>query len=120
MTNADLVKRLRAEATPFAPHNDPVVMVLRSTLREAADALERCEQWVSIHERLPADETPVLIICNGCVKIGELRWEHPTFEETYEPFRYWDDPHDDGQIWEWTDVTHWMPLPEPPVGADHD
>ena len=70
--------------------------------------------WVSVDERLPADETPVLIVLRGGITIGELRWERPSWEETYQAFRYWDDPHNDGQDWQWHDITHWMPLPEVP------
>lgn len=73
--------------------------------------------WIPVSERLPADETPVLAVVNGRTRVAELRWETPSFEETYKAFRYWDDPDDDGQCWEWHDVTHWMPLPEPPEVA---
>lgn len=72
------------------------------------------ESWVPVDERLPADETPVLILRNGERRIAELRWERPTFEETFKAFRYWDDPNDDGQCWEWPEITHWRPLPELP------
>lgn len=51
---------------------------------------------------------------NGVMRIGEIRREYPTHEETYQPFFYWDDPEEDGQCWEVFDITHWMPLPEPP------
>ena len=57
---------------------------------------------------------PVLIFWNGNIVIGERRCEHPTFEETFEAFWYWDDPTDDGQDWEREEVTHWMPLPDAP------
>ena len=72
-------------------------------------------QWISVDERLPDDETPVLIMLRGEIAIGELRWEHPSHEETYQACRYWDNPHDDGQDWQWPDVTHWMPLPVAPT-----
>lgn len=68
--------------------------------------------WITTESRLPDDETPVLIIRNGVHAIGELRWEHPGFEDTFKAFRYWDDPVNDGQDWEWHSVTHWMPLPD--------
>lgn len=71
--------------------------------------------WKKTVNELPPDETPVLIILNGEIRIGELRWETPGWEETYEAFRYWDDPNDDGQIWEWHDVTHWMEIPDLPI-----
>jgi len=70
--------------------------------------------WIKTSEKLPPDETPVIIMHNGEVRIGELRWEIPTWEDNYEKFRYWDNPHDDGQGCEWNDVTHWMVIPDVP------
>jgi hypothetical protein len=75
------------------------------------DGVMTAVRWISTEDQLPPDETPVLIIRRGVVAIGELRWEHPSYEETYQAFRYWDDPNNDGQDWEWADVTHWMALP---------
>ncbi|EBI0159796.1 DUF551 domain-containing protein [Salmonella enterica subsp. enterica serovar Cerro] len=72
-------------------------------------------EWIKCSTRNPTPETPVLIMLNGVIHIGEIRREYPTHEETYQPFFYWDDPHNDGQPWEVFDVTHWMPLPEPPT-----
>ena len=71
--------------------------------------------WIRVDERLPHKETPVLIILDGKIRIGEIRWAHPGFEDTYKSYRFWDDPDDDGQCWEWNDITHWMPLPELPM-----
>lgn len=74
--------------------------------------------WISVDDRLPEDETPVIILLDGVPHIGELRWETPSHEETFKAFRYWDCPHDDGQGWEWHQVTRWMPLPDAPSGDD--
>ncbi|MDP2262655.1 MAG: DUF551 domain-containing protein [Hydrogenophaga sp.] len=71
--------------------------------------------WISVEGKLPPDETPVLIVWRGTVVIGERRWDHPGYEDRYQSYWYWDDPTDDGQDWGRDDVTHWMPLPEPPV-----
>jgi hypothetical protein len=68
--------------------------------------------WRSTKESLPTDETPVLIMVNGKVRIGELRWERPGYEDTFAAFQYWDDPEDDGQCWEWDNVTEWAAVPE--------
>ncbi|MEB5922751.1 DUF551 domain-containing protein [Franconibacter daqui] len=46
--------------------------------------------WIKCSERMPPDETPVLVNFNGEPRIGEIRWDHPTHEESYPPFRYWD------------------------------
>lgn len=71
-------------------------------------------EWVSVNERLPKKETPVLILRNGVIRVGERRWEEPTHEDTYQAFWYWDDPSDDGQPWENHEITHWRPLPALP------
>ena len=73
--------------------------------------------WIQTTDRLPTAETPVLIVCNGVVHIGELRWEHPSFEDTFKSYRYWDDPNCDGQDWQWDDITAWQPIPVLPVVA---
>lgn len=73
--------------------------------------------WIACSERMPKAETPVLVYIKGRVRTGELRWETPTYEETFAPYMYWDDPDDDGQMWEWDDVTHWRPLPPLPSNA---
>lgn len=70
--------------------------------------------WISVRDSLPKIETPVLIVKNGVIHIGELLLESPSYEDCYDAFLYWDDPIDDGQIWEYLDITHWMPLPELP------
>lgn len=71
--------------------------------------------WVPTTQQMPADETTVLIFRRGGeISFGELRWEKPTWEETFMAFRYWDDPTNDGQDWDEMEVTHWMPLPEAP------
>ncbi|MFV8849563.1 DUF551 domain-containing protein [Serratia fonticola] len=71
--------------------------------------------WIPCAERMPEPETPVLIMLNGTIRKGAIFWEHPTFEEGGQPFKYWDDPDNDGQDWEVFDVTHWQPLPAPPT-----
>ena len=70
--------------------------------------------WISIQDRLPADETPVLILLNGEVNIGELRWNFPGPEDMHRAFQYWDSPNNDGQNWEWSDITRWMNVPAAP------
>ena len=72
------------------------------------------DKWIPVSERLPREETPVLILHNRKVKIGEIRREIPSWEEGSSGFNYWDSPESDGQAWEWADVTHWMPLPAAP------
>lgn len=75
----------------------------------------RLGAWMRCELCLPDDETPVLIcFADGDIRIGELRWEKPGYEDTFHAFRYWDNPHDDGQQWEHKDIVYWAPLPDAP------
>jgi hypothetical protein len=71
--------------------------------------------WVPISERLPPDETPVLLFRKGKKVIGELRWERPNYEDSFHPRCYWSCCED-----RWNDdleeaaVTHWALLIEDP------
>lgn len=81
----------------------------------ARHALE--PRWIPVTERLPNEDEPVLICGHGIDPlVGVLRWEYPTYEETFTAFRYWDDYRNDGQEFE-DRVTHWMSLPEVPMEA---
>lgn len=84
-------------------------------LRQVADVMQ--SQWVPVDDRLPPDETPVLVLRCGAVSICELRWEYPGPEDSYQSFRYWDDLNDYGQAWELSEITHWSPIPQPPIGV---
>jgi hypothetical protein len=67
--------------------------------------------WISVDEMMPPPETPVLIIIDGEIRIGERRISTPGWEETYDAYFYWDNPYDDGQAWDNSYVTHWSYLP---------
>lgn len=72
----------------------------------------KARQWISVKDRLPEDMKPVLVFmptkAGGLIETGILinkvwRWGH------------WEDLSDD-EIPGHLEVTHWMPLPEPPEG----
>ena len=73
--------------------------------------------WISVDERLPTPETPVLVTTkqDGMQVLFRV-WErcNPMIEPYYPDFLYWDDPKNDGMCIEDDQITHWMPLPEPP------
>ncbi len=78
-------------------------------------------EWIDAYKKLPADETPVLVIYRGEYRIGALYWEEGDWESGHPSFRYWDDAYDDGQDWEFHDVEFWMPLPQtPPPKTDEE
>lgn len=71
-------------------------------------------EWISVEDNLPALGVPVLTIfrCEALVLV--LCEEHPSYEETFEPFAYWSEPYSGILEPDWYEVTHWMPLPELP------
>ncbi len=71
------------------------------------EMLDDGNRWISCDESLPPEEYPVLIRMGDTIRIGERRWDHPSFEESYQSYWYWDDPENDGQAWERDSVTHW-------------
>ena len=72
-------------------------------------------QWVSVRERLPERDIEVLVALKGCmtgkriqrtaniVKADDHNWESDGFEIA--------------NCW---DITHWMPLPNPPEESDDE
>lgn len=64
---------------------------------------EAAARWIPVGERLPDDRTTVIIGCNNGDYITIAMWVAGLWfgEDTSNP-----EP--------WTDVTHWMNLPEPP------
>jgi hypothetical protein len=71
-------------------------------------------EWTSVKDRRPEIETPVLAIVKGEIRIAERVLHYPNYHDSIPEFDYWDCPFDDGQDWDYGDVTHWMPLPNPP------
>lgn len=65
--------------------------------------------WVSIHDKLPPHEVPLLVCTFNQVIAGILLTEHPGFEDTFLAFDYFVNTSDD-EI-EWHTVTHWMLAP---------
>ena len=71
-------------------------------------------EWISVKDRLPENDDNVLVIVNG-------KYNNVTFVNAMMIAAFCDDEH----VWflnEYPDfvhanVTHWMPLPEPPKEA---
>lgn len=73
-------------------------------------------KWISVNERFPEPKLPVLVYGRSCFSPNEkviccATYGSPDwFGDDW--FAYGCDGHEWGNIFE--DVTHWMPLPDPP------
>lgn len=91
---------------------------LCETLTRELAALANYPQWVPVGERLPEDsDSAVLAIVNGkpqenITLVGAYQFA------TYSPAEGW--IIDEYPEWETAIVTHWMPMPEPPKGENHE
>ena len=64
-------------------------------------------EWISVNERLPEEDEDVLVMtAEGKFASGGMH------VASLDEDGVWYPSHGDG--WEFPDVTHWMPLPEPP------
>lgn len=77
-----------------------------SDVIEDMPTIDLAPKWISVNDRLPADSKKILVVNgHGYISISAL-WRK------------------DGSKWTWidsaghfnhvNDITHWMPLPEPP------
>lgn len=64
--------------------------------------------WISVHDKLPDEGTPVVVLRLGKYWVGERLWDRPSYEDSYKEYWYWDDPNSPGQCWEIDEITHWM------------
>lgn len=77
-------------------------------------------KWISVDDRLPEDDLPedsdvkvikvfvAIKVKNGITIRTQLRHRRVLYDTRGEPFFDWEWRHSAGN------VTHWMPLPEPP------
>jgi hypothetical protein len=64
-------------------------------------------RWIAVSERLPEEDEDVLVMtAEGKFASGGMH------VASLDEDGVWYPSHGDG--WEFPDVTHWMPLPEPP------
>jgi hypothetical protein len=83
--------------------NNPPIKELVDLLMELHDLRERA-RWIAVSERLPELDAMILILTrHRTVEVSWLKkdnWWY--FRNSAQPFNF---------------ATHWMPLPEPPEGA---
>lgn len=101
------------------------VLKCRAIIREIPAADVAPEGWISVKDKLPEPEQGVLVIARGwsgrLLYIGSYqRMEAETSRLTGVTSKA-----SDWSLWGWSylrepEVTHWMPLPEPPMSARMD
>ena len=102
------IAALQQEIETLRGQNEQLREAAALVTKESAELLER--RWIPVEERLPDHDELVLVIASGKPK------ENITLDEAVELATL----YSDGwclETWpEWTgaNVTHWMPLPEPP------
>ena len=86
-----------------------------ATLGEIIDnqpTIEPKQEWISVKDRLPPDGNKPYLTCRKTVKgrtVIESRYLHTSYESPC--VAYWEGKKNG-------EVTHWMPLPEPPERDD--
>jgi len=101
----ELVKRLR-EAAEYVP-----CIMDREDAIKAADAIEKLSKpkWIPVTERLPERGQDVLVM----VHWRDYPEDMMCYGRKYKTRWYlWNGEL--GEIYKGFDITHWMPLPEPP------
>lgn len=112
MPTDDYIKRSDAIKALYQGYEKLGLIVYRVSCIEkinkipAAD-VEPKRRWISVTERLPENSKSVIIAHQNGVSTG---WHNG---------RYWERGAATGHSKIKT-VTHWMPLPEPPKGEDHE
>ena len=93
----------------------------RQQLEQAASEIERLRaerRWIPVEERLPEEYETVLVATDGSVSAGELRLPDSECGMDEPWWMVFKDKRDRSAAWAGlvplNDVTHWMPLPEPP------
>lgn len=68
--------------------------------------------WISVKDKLPADQSPVLAFCGKAYRVCSYSCEGWSVCGTYHEIDYSDEDWNYDLVF--IKVTHWMPLPEPP------
>ena len=69
-------------------------------------------EWISVEDRLPAHRDKILITDGKLMATIDIDMESGDERKWLDPFGF--NGHAFECFIEWADVTHWMPLPEPP------
>ena len=114
--NAELIKALREDAEWAHANEWETPITLGDHLDDAADALEAAEKriaeleaaqrWISVKDRLPRSNKPVQVYMPKLyMSVQTGFYDRYYGEDDDEWYEHWVAP---------SEVTHWMPLPQPP------
>ena len=92
-----------AAVSEYVAEQERLVAQVQSMLQRACDRQWR--EWIPVEDRLPEEFATVLVV------ISTPSGSHVSFMSRHPQDGFWQ--HADGDIDE-INVTHWMPLPEPP------
>ena len=99
MTNEEAIKKLK-EAICYTPYR------YGEAFEMAIEALEHQPEWISVKDRLPPDNKYILTYTPN-LAVSIITQEYVTY--------YGEDDDEWNEYWSMRgNVTHWMPLPEPP------
>jgi len=108
-------------------HMKNLDIVLRNGGQEAVDAVSRMAsdiedmmpRWIPVGERLPKEYETVLVATDGGVSAGEIRFPDSECDMDEPWWMVFKNRRDQSVSWagfvSFANVTHWMPLPEPPA-----
>lgn len=110
--------KLREECLQCAADHRQLAEWLTELKELKVAGVQPIDRWISVKDRLPEDDGKYMVWYKGELDICEFDVESQTFGYTYDDYDEmyshlvcWDDGMD-------KDITHWMPLPEPPKDGD--
>jgi uncharacterized low-complexity protein len=80
--------------------------------KRKAETQPKCGEWISVKDRLPPDQGKKVLVANGHGYISVFA----LWKKEYGNKWTWID--EQGHFKHTNDITHWMPLPEPPKEGD--
>lgn len=100
----------------YSENNRPVTDKILDSLPAAS-----VPQWISVKDRLPETEQEVLVISRGWGDRLLYVGQYKKMEAQTSPLTGITSKESDWLLWGWSylkkpQVTHWMPLPDPPKG----
>lgn len=88
-----------------------MVEIVEIAMRKAGNSPATPDGWISCSERMPDDGQHVIILCDGAFVLYAQYRDSDFFDVVRNGEEFFETQS--------RNVTHWMPLPEPPQEADN-